>query len=334
MPTYDRVDGLALPFGPTIGIGDDRVTIDPVLTYRSQLGALDPSMAVAWHPTQVVSVSVSGTRGTFTNDAWIRSDLMNSLYAFGLGYDARNYFRGDRAEGKIQVNLPMGGALTSLYLGARMENAWSTGLRPGARGAPYSVFNERDTVNGMERPNPLITEGHIASALLGGEGSYDGERVTNAGRFFVEGAWHTPTTKNFQQITVHDEGVIRTWGGEKLEFTVHGVAPLSGTVPAQRYVYVGGSGTLATIDLLSLGGDHLYYTEELYDIPIPGISLPIVGAFFVAPHFVAGAAGVGGVGVPTQNIGVRVGDEILRVDYLVNPRTHKSDFSIGLGFSR
>lgn len=334
MPSYDRVDGLVLPYGPTIAVGNDLLTIDPTVTYRSQLGKFDPSLAIAWHPASAVTVSASGARGTFTNDSWIRSDLINSLYALGFGYDARNYFRADRTEGKVALNLPFGTAVNSLYAGVRFENAWSTGAQVVDRDAPFSFFHPHDTVNGMERTNPAITPGHIVSAIVGGESHYEGEHVSNAGWFLAESAWHTPTDDTFQQVTLHDEGVFRTWDGERLEYTFHGVAPLSGTTPPQRYAYLGGSGSLATINLLSLGGDHLYYVETLYDIPLPGPSFPLLGSLFIAPHFIGGAASVGGFGVPSQNVGIRLGDQILRLDFLVNPRTHKTDFGAGLGFSR
>src|ERR1019366_782837 len=59
-PGYDRVDGLVVPYGPTVSIGDDRVTLDPRITYRSQLGKVDPSLAIAWQLSSLLSLSVSG----------------------------------------------------------------------------------------------------------------------------------------------------------------------------------------------------------------------------------------------------------------------------------
>ena len=59
-------------------------------------------------------------------------------------------------------------------------------------------------------------------------------------------------------------------------------------------------------DLLSLGGDHLYFVDALYDIPVPGVSLPLLGPLIFAPHVTVGGAGVGGFGAPAQNVGIRL----------------------------
>jgi hypothetical protein len=78
----------------------------------------------------------------------------------------------------------------------------------------------------------------------------------------------------------------------------------------------------------------MYFIDALYIIPIPGAYLPLLGSIFIAPHFVAGAAGVGEFGRPVQNAGVRLGSGIVKLDFLVNPRTHQGDFGIGFAFSR
>jgi hypothetical protein len=333
-PTYDRVDGMSIPYGPTISVGDDRLVIDPLITYRSHLGSLDPSLGMVWRPDSLLSFSMTGARTTLSNDAWIRSNLMNSLYALFLGVDARNYYRADRAEGKVAFNIPMGSGTSDLYTGIRFENDWSTGWRVGERQGPYSFYNRPDTANGTERPNPLVDRGHIASLLVGAESQYEIGRFSSRGNALFEGGWHTPMGTRFQQITVHDEGTVRTWGAEQVEWTVHVLTTPGGVVPRQRYAYLGGSGTLATVDLLTLGGDHMYFVDALYIIPIPRLNLPVLGSAFVAPHFVTGGAGVGGFGQPVQNAGIRLGSGVARLDFLVNPRTHKGDLGVGFAFSR
>ncbi|HZK78367.1 MAG TPA: hypothetical protein VFC35_05615, partial [Gemmatimonadaceae bacterium] len=42
IPRYDRVDGIALPWGPMITLGYGRFELDPTVTYRSHLGKFDP----------------------------------------------------------------------------------------------------------------------------------------------------------------------------------------------------------------------------------------------------------------------------------------------------
>jgi hypothetical protein len=234
-PSYDRVDGLNIPYGPTVSVGDDQLVIDPLVTYRSHLGSLDPSLAIVWHPDSMLSLSVTGARATFSNDAWIRSDLINSAYALLLGVDNRNYFRGNRAEGKLTLSIPAGSGKSDLYAGVRVEDDWSTGWRIGEKDGPYSFYRRFDTVNGIQRPNPLVDRGHIASALLGAQGAYEWERISNNGSIAFESSWHTPTTTRFQQITIHDDGIVRTWWGEQAEIAIHLLTTPSGEAPKQRY---------------------------------------------------------------------------------------------------
>lgn len=335
VPTYDRVNGLSLPWGPVVTIGDSRAVLEPAVTYRSHLGNFDPVLRASWNVTDTnLTVSVVGQRGTFTNDRWIRSDLVNSLASLGIGSDSRNYFRADRAEGRLTYGLVSPAGLAQAFVGARVENAWSTGWRAGEHRGPYSFFDRNDERNGIDRPNPLIDEGHIGSALAGLGGTFEIGPLHSDVRLNGEFAWHTPFDDHFQQYTLHEEGRISTFGNQHVFVSLHGVTTSGGATPRQRYVYLGGAGTLATVDMLTMGGDRMYFADVAYVIPIPGIDLPVVGGPFVAPRYVVGAAGVREFGVPTTNVGARVGFGPLCVDYLVDPRSHDHDVGVGLSFSR
>src|SRR3954466_15834378 len=93
VPTYDRVNGLTLPWGPQVVLADDRIELNALVSYRSHLGNWDPSLEGFIRASTADEIKMYVGRGTFTNDAWIRSDLMNSLAALFVGSDARNYFR-------------------------------------------------------------------------------------------------------------------------------------------------------------------------------------------------------------------------------------------------
>jgi len=335
LPTYDRVDGATIPFGPTITIGDERATIEPMVAYRSHLGDVDPKLRTAWRLDSAVSITLTGGRETFSNDRWIRSDLLNSAMAFGTGRDARNYYRGDRGEGRFVI-APWRGEeqRLSVYVGGRFENDWSVGWLAGERRGPYSVLDRNDEINGIQRPNPQIDPGHIASALTGVEGTFHTEAIKLDGSAHLEVAWDAPTGGHFTQLTLHQETNLPTILGQRLEVAGHLVTTSGAVTPRQRYAYLGGSGTLRTIDLLTLGGDRMYFAEAKYVIPIPGVDLPLVGAPFIAPRFATGAANVRQFGVPTQNVGGRIGLGPVRVDYIVNPRTHDHDWDIGFSFAR
>lgn len=336
MPTYDRVNGVSLPWGPTISAGDGRISLDPVVTYRSNLGKFDPSalLYAAITRDSLIGVQVSGGRGTYTNDWWIRSDLINSLVALGLGRDSRNYFRGDRGEARLVSVFGPEEARAQLFAGGRTERDWSTGWRPGEDRSPYSFLNRRDSVNGMARPNPLVAQGHITSAIAGGRLDLATMRVSGSLDALGEAATSGSVTGSFQQLTLDEHGALQTFAGQRIELDSHLLTTSGGIAPAQRFTYVGGSGSLATTDLLALGGDHLYFVDARYVIPVPVGNIPFFGAPYVAPRFAAGAAGIGGYGAPVQNVGVRLGVGPVEVDLVVNPRTHKKDASFGLALPR
>lgn len=363
LPQYDRVNGLTLPWGPHVDIGEGRVVVDPTVAYRSNLGKLDPALNVyaALTHDSSVALTLAGSRGSFTNDGWIRSDLVNSLVTLGLGHDSRNWFRADRGEARLVGRIALPGAddededganTVHLFVGARAENDWSTGWRPagavplqglpelphgGADAtprAPWSFFNRTDSLDGMTRPNPAIDPGHITSGLVGGRIDYRSEPLTLLADVMGEGTTNGSVGGNFRQITFDGHTQIATFAGERIEADGHLVTTSGGVTPRQRYAYVGGSGTLATVDLLALGGDHLYFIDARYVIPIPGVDLPFVGQPYFAPHFASGAAAVGGYGTPVQNAGFRVGLGPVTFDAVWNPRTHAHDFGFGLSLSR
>ncbi|MGI8510979.1 MAG: hypothetical protein ACR2MQ_16855 [Gemmatimonadaceae bacterium] len=336
VPAYDRVDGLSLPFGPSITLGEDRLLIEPTLTYRSHLGKVDPSLALTAHvdADSVYSIRLAGARGTFSNDNWIRSDPINSLLAFGLGRDGRNYFRADRAEARFIARLPLPADVAQLFVGARAENDWSTGWRLNEHRGPFSIFGRHNQIDGIDRLNPEINRGHINSLIGGGRLGYKSDRNTLRLDALLEAAANNAVKGRFEQLTLDGHVAVPTFAGHRFELDGHLVTTGGGQAPAQRYAYIGGSGTLATLDLLQLGGDHLFFFDTRYIIPIPRVTLPFVGSPFIAPRFAAGAAAIGGYGQVTQNVGLRLGAGPIQVDVVVNPRTHQRDQGIGISFSR
>lgn len=335
LPTYDRVNGLSLPFGPTLTIGDDRLVVGPAITYRSHLGKVDPSLSVVGQfvADSALGFALSGSRGTFSNDGWIRSNLINSLTSFGLGRDSRNYFRADRAEARLttSLHLPIDLDAATVFAGVRTERDWSTGWRSGADNAPYSMFGRGDTTNGIERPNPVIDQGHITSAIAGGHLEYVGLPASVLVDVLIEAASKSPVGGSFQQLTIDEGASINTVAGQHLDVRGHLVASSgSSATPSQRYAYLGGSGSLATVNLLDMGGDHLYFIDALYVVPINNVEIPLLGNPYIAPHFASGAAAIGGFGRSVQNIGARLGVAVFTLDYVINPRTHKQDFGAGI----
>ena len=359
VPSYDRVDGLSLPWGPEISLADEHIRIDPTVTYRSHIGKFDPFVTANLRTTSGFLLDLAGGRGTFTNDDWIRSDIVNSLAALFVGSDSRNYYRSDR--GWVILSKEIGQPTITITpgIGARFENDWSTGIPVAHTTAPWSMFGKTNRLK-MRRPNPSIDDGHIASGLARLLAEYESAGVKGSFTALVEHAFDTPPipasqigfgctticstgstganglTKDFTQVTLHATVGFPTFRTQRFDFRGHAVFTSSDVTPAQRYAYLGGAGTLATVDLLALGGDKLFFVTGEYSVPIERIQLPVIGSPVVSLVYSAGAAGVGELPDFIQNIGVGLGVKLLKFEYHIDPNykktsfTHKSAFAVSL----
>jgi hypothetical protein len=346
IPSYDRVDGLSLPFGPKIRVPGGRIEIDPTVTYRSNLGAFDPMLAVTARFGRFDALQLSGGRGTFTNDGWIRSDLLNSLAAIGVGSDSRNYFRADRIAGELSHTRESGQWESRFAIGALHERDWSTGLHePGSR-APWSFLGRKDDLK-MRRINPVVARGRLTSGIARALMSYEQAGLKTQLSADVEHAFESPgflftdtdASESFTQIVVNAAASFPTFGLQSFAFRGHGVVTPGKNAPPQRFSYLGGAGTLATVDLLALGGDRLLFVEGEYRYPLARPLLPFVGAPVLSARYAAGSAGQGDLPDLIQNIGVAVGLKIVKAEYHIDPNyrktpfTRKSAFSLGFSLS-
>lgn len=352
IPTYDRVNGLSLPWGPHIAIPGGRVELDPTVTYRSNLGDWDPAIKGSARFGHFDVLDVFGGRGTFTNDEWIRSDIINSLTSIGVGTDARNYYRADKVRADFSHRIEGKLWTTKLWVGGNHEFDWSTGLHPefGAVSAttlsgksPWSFFGRKDDLK-MRRPNPEIFRGHITSILGGAEAQFERGEMKAKLSGQIERALDQPSmqllreAEKFTQLALDARTSFPTFGLQTFEFKGHFVTSWSDVLP-QRYVYLGGAGTLSTVDLLQLGGDRLFFVRADYNVPLVKPVLPYVGAPVLSAMYSAGSAGVKELPDFIQNIGAAVGLKVIKIEYWIDPNykktsfTHKSKFSIGFSLS-
>lgn len=353
VPSYERVNGLTLPWGPHLELGYERVQIDALVTYRSNLGAWDPSLEGIFHPGEDNEIKAFAGRSTYTNDSWIRPDLVNSAAAFFVGSDSRNYFRGDRAA--LRYTRAVAGSAVTLtpFIGASVENDWSTGSFDPQK-SPWSFLGRKDNLK-MRRPNPAIAKGRINSAELGSGAELVSGDLSAKLDVAVEHPFSISLTpecsvlapdgscpgaaESFTQSTIDAHVSFRTFGAQTFSFEGHAVITGSNIAPPQRFAYLGGSGTLATVNLLALGGDRLLFVEGDYTIPIERIQLKFLGSPYVTVRYAAGSAGVGELPALIQNIGVGAGISFLRVDYSIDPASNRSPlsrrsaFSIGLSLT-
>ena len=157
VPSYDRVNGLSLPFGALVMPAGGAVEIEPSVTYRSRLGALDPAVALRINP--LGAVRFAGRAGYFTrsNETWNYSDLVNSATTFFGGSDTRNYFRAKGGEGRVFALMARTGMTIEPYVGARYERVTPI----TAAGNVFSITG-RKSVEKIRRPNPLeIGRAHV-----------------------------------------------------------------------------------------------------------------------------------------------------------------------------
>ena len=342
VPTYDRVNGLSLPWGPKIETSNGRIDADVLVRYRSHLGNWDPSFEGLLRPGDANELRFFFGTGTFTNDAWIRSDLMNSLAAFFVGSDSRNYYRSNKASVRLTHALMSGTTVWTPFLGLNYEQDWSTSDLVPTK-SPWSVFGRTGRLR-MRRGNPPIDKGHIASFSLGtglelAAGDIDSKFDVQLERSISTqwdpincvtlpaGTFCVVPRDAFTQATANGTLKFPTFGMQTFTFTGHGVWSTSTMAPSQRFGYLGGAGTLATVDLLALGGDRLLFLQGDYMIPLEKIQLPLVGNPFIALRYAAGNAGVGTLPSLIQNLGVGVGVTFLRVDFTFDPAKNRSPFS-------
>lgn len=335
IPSYNRVDGVVLPWGPIVTLGEGRFIINPTITYRSHLGNLDPGIDIDASFGRFL-VNVDARRSTFTNDRWIRGDLLNSLTTLGFGTDTRNYFRADRIEAKGSMDFAFGGFTVAPFLGGLFENAWSTGASLGPDTSVFSFFGRDD--EGIYRPNPEIVPGHITSLLTGFDGGWssgDFSSRLSARVEYVLDALPSSVTDDFRfmQTTLDGRADFATFGSQRLELKSHAIFTTGDTPPPQRHAYIGGSGTIPTLDLLEMGGDQLFFFDAAYVIPVERFSFPFVGSPELTLRFISGSAGLSELPDFVQNVGVKVGFPMFGVEYLVDPASgdSKIGFQVSLG---
>lgn len=329
LPTYTRVDGLGLPWGPRIALDTGRIVIDPVVTYRSDLGELDPSLSARLAIGRLTSLEVRAMRGTFTNDAWIQSDIANLIGTLGTGHDYRNYWRADRGEALVQRRWERASTTLAFEIGARTERAWSV-----AAGGPWSVFGRDDVEEGIPRPNPPVRHGRITSALAGARFDWDRQGVTLSSTLLTESALDAPDDARFTQSTLTAGVGFPTFRSHTFLFEAHAVQTFGDRAPPQRFAYMGGSGTLPTFDILEFGGDQLLFFESRYSIPIERIRIPIAGSPVIMLRHMIGMAGIDSLSSFEQNLAVRVRVGPIRVDWAIDPVSRDTKLSAGLALVR
>ena len=348
-PEYDRSDGLSIGFAPQYVMRGIPVTFEPKVTYRSQLGEFDPSLAVEYHFDRRTLLGVRAERATRSNDRWIRTDLLNSFDFFWSGNDVRNYYRATYAEARLARTFEFVRGEVAPFIGARVERGRS--VRPGldATGGPWTVLDRGDDDRDDRlRPNPAIDEGDIYSGLFGGTWRWtDGDFLVRT-RFEGEVGVLDPAVEHvcsvdlcvessrstFAQGTLHAHVEFPTFSQQALVMDGHFIASASGDqTPRQRFAYFGGPGTFPMIDILSEGGDDLVFLDSRYVIPLHGVNLPLVGMPSVTLRHLLGGAAVSAFPDLHQAAGLRASVKVLYAEVLYDPDQRRGRGGVGVSLT-
>ena len=338
IPSYDRVDGASLAWGPILR-PTARLQLDPTVTYRSHLGAWDPGVQVLVNAGEIWRLTIDARRGTFTNDAWINSDLINSITTFSVGSDKRNYYRADRIEATVgRIDRLTIDATTSVeletYAGAMTERAWSVGSPDTIGSSPWTVVG-KDDPDHVRRGNPAIEPGRISSAVLGATARWQYGDVRSSATARLEIPWQAPRDERFAQFTTDGTIQFPTFGLQRFRADVHWVITPGDTAPPQRFAYIGGAGTLPVVeDLLSIGGDQLLHLDMRYEVPVPRLAVPYLGGPVLALRHRIGSAGIQTLPRLIQNVGVSATLSVARVEYTIDPASRQGHFSAAFSFTR
>ena len=267
--------------------------------------------------------------------------------------ELRRQLRSAKASYRVVKNTIAKRALTGTsiivtpFIGGNLERDWSTGSLAPTK-SPWSFFGRKGNLK-MRRPNPRVAKGTITSVFGGAafefvrgdfEAKLDGlleqslRTALNPVCFGVPVPVCYQPGDSFTQATFDGRVSFPTFGAQTFTFKTHAVITGgAGVAPAQRFAYLGGSGTLATVNLLALGGDHLLYVQGDYIVPFERIQLPYVGNPYVALRYAAGNAGIDRLPSLIQNVGIGVGVSLIRIDYSIDPARNRSPFSRRSAFS-
>ncbi len=273
LPTYDRVNGLALHTGATLLL--------------PRLGSLEPDLvgrlSFATARERPGGTFEAGIRGgntrfalgverlTVTNETWIRSDLLNSVsFLFG-GQDRRNYYEADRAYAALTTAWGPAESPVRASIVVQGESARSLPARD-----PWTIVTE-DSI----RSNPVVDPGRITSVIAGVSTEWERPTIIARADALLEAAAEVAGGVHaFGRFDVGGSAAMRALADHTLqvEWRFRGPTPGTDSLPRQRWSGVGGRGTIYHLGILEMRGDRLVYVETEYSIPLPAsLRLGIMG---------------------------------------------------------
>jgi hypothetical protein len=277
----NRVQGLALGFGATLGVPGTRLRLRPSLGYGTADERLTGSLQASWS-TGASRVTLGASRRiTDISDLPVIAPVVNSILSQEAGKDYGDYVLLNTLEAGVHRKF---GAGTELGLGISVEES-------------RSVSTSAAPASGTYRDNPSLGSGTRRVARLYLERPSGGFALNTdvQGRVSVE-AGEGEGDGEYVRGTVSGRMLVRTGGTSELLARVY-LGMGSAGLPPHRSFVMGGRGTLPGEPFRMYGGRHmaLGHLEWRFDIPAPAIPL---GSFAstgrrvtVAPFVAAGYAG-------------------------------------------
>jgi hypothetical protein len=316
---FDRVDGLSVAWGPQWRIGGEESgpRVDAWVTVRSARRRLGGGVQFRSPLGGALDVTARAERATVTNEWWIRSDLANSVEAFFLGRDVRDYFESDQFSlqlGRAPALPGNAGTVTfSPYVAARYSSDRTLPTR-----SPWAVRGRSQ----LERPNLPVLETAIVSGEVGTLVEWRGDASRFQARALIEVGDPREGAERFTRWLGNGRWEMEALWNHSLSVSAHAMGILGDAVaPPQRWSFVGGAGTLPRLPVAALRGDNLVFVASRYDIPLAFVELPLVGSPSVELLHAAGTAWLTGDSPPSweQNLGVGVSLTVVRLRAWVDP---------------
>jgi hypothetical protein len=324
----NRVQGLALGFGASMGLGERRVQLRPSIGYgtsdRRITGGVDVTAGLG-----ATQVTLTGERRIQDlSDLPVISPVLNSLLSQEGGKDYGDYV-----------------LLTGARLGLRHRLSGRTALLvSGGVQESRSVATRATPATGSYRPNPSLGSGTWGLGTLELERASGGIAISHdlQGRIRLEGG---TGPRDYARVTLEGHWQTMLVGHPLVTRAFLGTA--TDGLPAYRSFVLGGRGTLLGEPFRAYGGRDmaLGQIEWRFEAPVPAIPL---GSFAstgrrltVAPFVALGAAGrpLGNVpwgssdGVrPVAGIALEWFMRLLRVEAGIGLRT--GDFGLTVDVNR
>ncbi|HEV2150676.1 MAG TPA: polymer-forming cytoskeletal protein [Longimicrobiaceae bacterium] len=332
IPTYDRVNGLNLSAGPSFLVTGDPQgpRLDAWLTYYTARSDFGGGVAARTPIRPGVRLEARAERAVFTNEAWARGDLSNTLGSLLLGNDYRDYWESDRLSVTLERFHEEPLAEGELVLEPRIS-VMAMRDRSLRNRNPWSLLGD------LDRANLPVLETEWASALAGTGFRWVGRTAAFTGDAALERA--IPGVSDgvdFTQWTADGLWTMQALWRHTLGVRFHALGTLGGeAAPPQRWSFVGGSPTLTTLEVAELRGDNLVFVESTYGIPLPPrLALPVLGPPTFRLTHAVGSAWVTGEPVPAweQNLGAGLFFSVARVEFYINPAADGLDpeFTFGV----